>query len=310
MIKRMGAAFPLLMAVFCSQLAAQGPIGGGVRFNGYLQPRSEMTDDSAVFFLRRARIGLQGQAASWAEYRLLTEWRSGAASTVSLLDAYVQLNERRWTFILGQSKTPFSRGFLQNEYEMEAPDLPMVVDALAPNRDIGAKAEYRGVRHVVLQGGVFNGEGQNRTSNSNRRFLLLARGVVTVQPGFEIGAAGGMEDNEDYLGFEAAYNRRDIELRGEYIQRTIGAGAGNTAVGWYVFGGWMQRRGRMQLVGRVEQFDPDNNSPGDRLMAITGGAQWLLRGENVKVQTTYTIVNEETGSIPNNRAVAQFQVRF
>ena len=72
----------------------------------------------------------------------------------------------------------------------------------------------------------------------------------------------------------------------------------------------MQRRGRMQLVGRVEQFDPDNSSPGDRLMAITGGAQWLLRGENVKVQTTYTIVNEETGSIPNNRAVAQFQLRF
>jgi hypothetical protein len=45
-------------------------------------------------------------------------------------------------------------------------------------------------------------------------------------------------------------------------------------------------------------------------MAITGGAQWLLRGENVKVQTTYTIVNEETGSIPNNRAVAQLQLRF
>ncbi|HEU5260227.1 MAG TPA: porin [Gemmatimonadales bacterium] len=308
MIKRMGAAVPLLVAVICSQLAAQGPTG--VRFDGYLQPRSEMTDDSAVFFLRRARVGLHGQATPWAQYRVLTEWRSGATSTVSLLDAYVQLTDRRWTFILGQSKTPFSRGFLQDEHATEMPELPMVVDALAPSRDIGAKAEFRGVRRVVLQGGVFNGEGPNRTTNNNRSLLLLARGVVTLQGGFEIGAAGGMEDNEDYLGFEAAYNRRDIQLRGEYIQRKVGAGAGITAVGWYGFGGWMQRRGRMQLVGRVEQFDPNDNTAGDRLMAFTGGAQWLLRGETVKVQTTYTVVNEETGSIPNNRAVAQLQLRF
>lgn len=308
MIKRMGAAIPLLVVVVCSPLAAQGQTT--VRFDGYLQPRSEMTDDSAVFYLRRARIGLQGQAASWADYRLLTEWRSGAASTVSLLDAYVQITDKRWTFVLGQSKTPFSSGFLQNEYEMETPELPMVVDALAPNRDIGAKAEFRGVRRVVFQGGLFNGEGMNRTSNNNRKLLLLARGVVTLQNGLQLGAAGGMEDNEDYLGAEAAYTHRNIELRAEYIQRTVGAGTGITSAGWYVFGGFTPHRSRWQLVGRVEQFDPDDSNAGDRLMGITGGAQWLLRGENVKVQTTYTIVNEETGSIPNNRAIAQLQLRF
>lgn len=308
MTMRMGAALFLLIAVPCSHLAAQGQTT--VRFDGYIQPRSEMTDDSAVFLLRHARIGLQGQASSWAQYRVLTEWRTGAASTVSLLDAYVQLSDRRWTVLLGQSKTPFSRGFLQEEYEQELPELPMVVDALAPDRDIGARAEYRGVRKVVLQGGVFNGEGRNNTSNDNRSLLLMARAVVTVQPGFEVGAAAGMEDSEDYLGFEAGYNRREIELRGEYIQRKVGPGAGLTSKGWYVFGGYMLRRGRTQLVGRVEQFDPDDSSPGDRLMGITAGAQWLLRGDNVKVQTTYTIVNEETGSIPNNRAIAQFQLRF
>jgi phosphate-selective porin len=310
MIKRMGAAIPLLMVVVCSPLAAQGQTG--VKFDGYLQPRSEMTDDSAVFYLRRARVGLQGQAASWADYRLLTEWRSGsgAASTVSLLDAYVQLTDKRWTFVLGQSKTPFSSGFLQNEYEMEMPELPMVVDALAPNRDIGAKAEFRGVKRVVFQGGLFNGEGMNRTSNNNRKLLLLARGVVTLDGGFQIGAAGGMEDNEDYLGAEGSYAHKNIELRAEYIKRTVGAGTGITSAGWYLFGGFTPHRSRWQLVGRVEQFDPDDSNAGDRLMGITGGAQWLLRGENVKVQMTYTIVNEETGSIPNNRAIAQFQLRF
>jgi hypothetical protein len=298
------------MAAMCSQLAAQGTTT--VRVDGYLQPRSEMAEDSAVFYLRRARVGLQGQAASWADYRLLTEWRSGsgAASTVSLLDAYIQLTDKRWTFVLGQSKTPFSSGFQQNEYEMEMPELPMVVDALAPNRDIGAKAEYRGVRRVVFQGGVFNGEGMNRTSNNNRKLLMLARAVVTLQRGFQIGAAGGMEDNEDYLGAEGAYTHKNIELRGEYIKRTVGAGTGTTAAGWYLYGGLTPRRSRWQVVGRVEQFDPDDSSTGDRLMGITGGAQWLLRGDNVKVQATYTIVNEETGSIPNNRAVAQFQLRF
>lgn len=310
MIKRISAAIPLLIAVVCSPLAAQGQTT--VRFDGYLQPRSEMTDDSAVFYLRRARVGLQGQAASWADYRLLTEWRSGsgAASTVSLLDAYIQLTDKRWTFVLGQSKTPFSSGFLQNEYEMETPELPIVVEALAPNRDIGAKAEFRGVRRVLFQGGVFNGEGMNNTSNNNRKLLLLARAVVTLEGGFQFGAAGGTEDNEDYLGAEGAYTHKNIELRAEYIQRKVGAGTGITSAGWYAFGGWTPHRSRWQVVGRVEQFDPDNNNAGDKITAITGGAQWLLRGDNVKVQTTYTIVNEETGSIPNNRAVAQLQLRF
>jgi len=308
MTKRISAAFPLLVAAICSQLAAQGPTG--VRFDGYVQPRSEMTDDSAVFLLRGARLGLQGQATSWASYRLLTEWRSGPASTTSLVDAYVQLTERRWTFTLGQSKTPFSRGFLQNEPEMEIPELPIVVELLAPNRDIGAKAEWRGVKRVVFQGGAFNGEGRNRTTNDNRSLLLVARAVATLQGGFELGASGATEDNEKYLGAEAAYTRRNIQLRGEYMQRKVGPGAGNTAVGWYAFGGWMQRGGRWQLVGRFEQFDPDNSGAGDRLTAITGGAQWLVRGENVKVQATYTIVNEETGSIPNNRAIVQMQLRF
>src|SRR5687767_10883553 len=179
MIKRMGAAFPLLVTAICSQLAAQGPTS--VRFDGYVQPRSEMTDDSAVFLLRGARLGLHGQAASWASYRLLTEWRSGPASTTSLVDAYVQLTDRRWTFTLGQSKTPFSRGFLQNEPEMEIPELPIAVEVLAPNRDIGAKAEFRGMKGLVLQGGAFNGEGRNRTSNDNRSLLLVARAVATIQ---------------------------------------------------------------------------------------------------------------------------------
>src|SRR2546430_5214170 len=93
MIKRMGAAFPLLVSVVCSTLAAQGQTS--VKFDGYLQPRSEMVSDSAVFYLRRARVGQQGQAAAWADYRLLTEWRrrTGAASTGSLCEAFVQLTD-------------------------------------------------------------------------------------------------------------------------------------------------------------------------------------------------------------------------
>src|SRR2546423_15621048 len=95
MITRMGAALPLLMVVASSALAAQGQTP--VKFDGYLQPRSEMVSDSAVFYLRRARVGLQGQASSWADYRLLTEWRSGSGgvSPGSLLDAYLQTTGKR-----------------------------------------------------------------------------------------------------------------------------------------------------------------------------------------------------------------------
>src|SRR5256886_14551736 len=97
MITRMGAALPLLMVVACSALAAQGQTP--VKFDGYLQPRSEMVSDSAVFYLRRARVGLQGQASSWADYRLLTEWRSGSGGVSPLPPpgAHVQPTDKRWT---------------------------------------------------------------------------------------------------------------------------------------------------------------------------------------------------------------------
>src|SRR2546423_15606423 len=125
MITRMGAAFPLLMSVVCSALAAQGQTS--VKFDGYLQPRSEMVSDSAVFYLRRARVGLQGQASSWADYRLLTEWRSGSGggSPLSVVEADGQLTEKPWAFVLGKITTRFSGGLPRQRTRGRNDDTPL-----------------------------------------------------------------------------------------------------------------------------------------------------------------------------------------
>src|SRR6184192_2233361 len=53
------------------------PVSTTPRLTGYVQARFQSIGDSAVFFLRRVRLGAQGNLAPWASYRVQGELRSG-----------------------------------------------------------------------------------------------------------------------------------------------------------------------------------------------------------------------------------------
>ena len=67
---------------------------------------------------------------------------------------------------------------------------------------------------------------------------------------------------------------------------------------------------RLQLVGRVQQFDPSNRAGADRLTGYTGGIQYFFAGDDLKLQVELTAFAEQSPAIANNRVIVQMQARF
>ena len=61
---------------------------------------------------------------------------------------------------------------------------------------------------------------------------------------------------------------------------------------------------------RYQQFDNDDSVSGDKVEASSIGLNFYLKGHNLKVQTDYTIYNEETNEVVNNKFQIQLQVDF
>src|SRR5256885_10940380 len=130
--------------------------------------------DSAVFSVRRVRLGAQGNLRSWASYKVQAELRSGGtgatAATVAATDLYLALTHRLWTATIGQSKTPLSAEFTRSSTALELPERSMAVRSPSPNRDVGVKLEWNTAGALALPGGAFHGDGVHRASNRDPRF--------------------------------------------------------------------------------------------------------------------------------------------
>jgi hypothetical protein len=303
----------LLLAALATHLAAQAPGAAAPKVTGYVQTRFESIGDSALFKLRRVRVGVQGGLTPWATYKAQVELRSGgtaaAAATVAATDLYLALTHGRWLATLGQSKTPLSAEFLRSSTVLDLPERAMVVDSLAPNRDSGVKVEWGTTLPVAVQAGIFNGDGINRAANRDSRFLYVGRTVVKPVTGVQIGfAAAGKPDTATWNA-EVVVERPRLALRGEYLSRH-GTAANVSTRGWYALGAYEVIVRRLQLVARVQQFDPSDVAGADRLSGYTGAIQYFWTGDDVKLQVEFTAFAEQGPAIANNRLIVQMQARF
>src|SRR5438093_9598178 len=193
----MRSCFAIAVLTFSAALGAPAQTPASFptspKLTGYVQARFQSIGDSAVFFLRRVRIGAQGNLTPWASYRVQGELRSGGtgatAATVAATDLYLALTHRLWTATIGQSKTPLSAEFLRPSTALELPERSMAVDSLSPNRDVGVKLEWNTAGAVALQGGVFDGDGVNHAANRDKRFLYRGRAVVRAAKGAYLGVS-------------------------------------------------------------------------------------------------------------------------
>ena len=95
----------VLVLTTCVALGAPAQTPASVsttpKLTGYVQARFQSIGDSAVFSLRRVRLGVQGNLTPWASYKVQAELRSGGtgatAATVAATDLYLALTHRLWT---------------------------------------------------------------------------------------------------------------------------------------------------------------------------------------------------------------------
>jgi phosphate-selective porin len=287
------------------------------KLTGYLQPRFETLGDTASFFLRRARLAVEGNITPWASYRAQVELRTmGAAATpaaspltLSATDLFIRLTHRRWGGTVGQFRVPFSLEGLLGSTTLETSERSRIVNAA--KRDIGVQADWTLAGRVVLQAAVVNGEGPNRTTsiNPDNRMAYFARALVTPVKGLDLG--GAFEGYNDSTGanVQGMYRSGRWTARAEYIDEHNRGSQVHTR-GWYGLAGYYAIPQRVEVVGRFEQFDPSDRVATDRFTGYLIGLQYFMRGDNFKILADYEAFREQAVQVSNNRGVVQMQVRW
>ena len=131
--------------------------GGGVLNNG--------------FFLRRARLVLDGKINKIYSWTFVPEFGNGSGGTanaVSILDANVTIApSQALQFKIGKYKTPIGLEELQNDPNTSFVERSLVSD-LEPSRDLGVEAlGTLGGGAVNYTVGLFNGTPDNLTASGN-----------------------------------------------------------------------------------------------------------------------------------------------
>jgi len=313
---RSGPIVAVLTVCAALRLPAQAPasLSTTPRLTGYFQPRFETLGDTASFFLRRVRFAVEGNVTPWASYRAQIEMSTngvGVASagplTFSATDVFIRLAHRAWGATVGQFKVPFSLESLLGASVLETSERSRIVNAA--KRDIGVQADWTLAGRLALQASVVDGEGPNRAVNADNRMAYFARAVVTPVRGLDLG--GAFEGYSDSAGanVQGLYRSGRWTARAEYIDEHNRRSHVHTR-GWYGLAGYYAIPQRVELVGRVEQFDPSDLVASDRSTGYLIGLQYFMRGDNFKIVADYEAFREQAVQVGNNRGVVQMQVRW
>jgi len=161
------------------------------RVTGYLQGRFQSIGDSACSCCDARGSAAEGNLTTWATYKLQAELRTGGTgattTTVGATDLYLGLAHGQWSGRVGQFKTPFSRELLQGDDQGELPERSVVVDSLAPSRDVGFMAEWKRVRRLTVQGASSTAKGSTAPRTGTSACCYVGRAVFTVVRGVEVG---------------------------------------------------------------------------------------------------------------------------
>ncbi|MGI9087420.1 MAG: porin [Chthoniobacterales bacterium] len=101
-------------------------------------------------------------------------------------------------------------------------------------------------------------------------------------------------DDRDAYSFDAWLKIGPFDLIAEYLHENVDSRPGNilpgfpsfTADGWYIQGSYFVLPKKLQAVVKWESFDPGQR-PNDNLHSITGGMNYYIHSDNVKVMADY-----------------------
>jgi phosphate-selective porin len=294
--------------------AAPAAAAPAVRFNGYIQARETYRDGVGLTgSLNRARLAAYGSAAKDLTWRIQGEFRTGSVGTgkasVSLQDAYIRYKPGQFGIQVGQFKTPFTREFITSLADVETADRATVVDSIAPKRDIGIMADYAFGPAATVTLGVFNGEGQNITANTDSTLLWVGRATARPVPYLSLGAnvARYGSDSTRY-GVDGSLEYMGAAVKAEYIGQDRDGG-GLDDKGWYA-----QATYRLppwvQLVLKQEDFRRSAVSDALRNRATTGGLNVEFAAAKVRLLADYVSRKIGTPGTRHGMLITQAQIKF
>lgn len=289
----------VLLAPVFAQAAEEKKLAGP-KVGGYIQAWYVLDDSDNLtvdntFRVRRARLGISGDATPLVSYGLMAEF---AGSSAALLDAVIILKfDPMATVKVGQFKYKFTREgfessadrpfiFRMNSVERVAVDLG---DSEGGSfRDIGIELGGKtkspiGIEYAIA---VFNGNGINKTDNNNNKDIV-GRLIITPAPGLEIGASvlSGKEGttvkrDQTAWGLDLNWHRGPIRVRAEYVKgdfdsATVGA-ADIEPEGWYVLAGYKVLP-NLELLAAYDVADLDSNQPNREIKTFTIGATYEFK---------------------------------
>jgi phosphate-selective porin len=288
-----------------------------VKLSGYIQGRETYQENIGIVgTINRARLAATGTVAGSMAWKIQGEFRTGNVGTgkasVSLQDAYIRWTREALGVQLGQFKTPFTREFITSLAEVETADRATVVDSLAPKRDIGIMADYALSGRASISAGIFNGEGQNVTTNTDSSALGVARATYRPIRYLVIGvnAARYFADSTRY-GVDANLEAPWIILRGEYVgqHRDIADNADDK--GWYALAA-SRVRPWLQPVFKYEWFDRPGVAPAGNLKnrAWTAGVNFFPWGRATRFTLEYVSRKVGNPGVRKSLGLAQAQIVF
>jgi phosphate-selective porin len=316
MLVRLVLAALLLSAALPNAAAqTQAAAAPTVKLSGYLQARETYQENIGLTgTINRARLAASGSAAGNVSWRIQGEFRTGNVGTgkasVSLQDAYARWARNGIGVQVGQFKTPFTREFITSLAEVETADRSTAVDSLAPKRDIGAMVDYALGGRATVNVGIFNGEGQNVTANTDSSALGVARLAVRPVPYLLLGTnvARYFQDSTRYGG-DASIESPWIILRAEYVGQHHDQRMGDDK-GWYALAA-APLRPWLQPVLKYEWFNrPSVALDAQKNRAWTAGVNLFPWGKATRITLEYLSRKVGQPGTRKSLALAQAQVIF
>jgi phosphate-selective porin OprO/OprP len=192
-------------------------IGGMLQVQADLGDKGDarFTTGNDRFYLRRARMNVQGKFLDEFDFRIEGEFAASLAEAsgnrAQLTDAYITWNHFDFANVrVGQFKTPFGYEQLSPDPRLFTIERSLVNDRLTASRQIGVQVGGDLFdKKISYAGGVFNGTGANTSANDNDKFFYAGRVSAVAWQG-----KLGDQDARWSLGANA-YTSNDTNLAGQ-----------------------------------------------------------------------------------------------
>lgn len=293
------------------------------------EPDARFTGIADRFFIRRADLAVKGDLGENFAFKFETELSSGSLGaksghTARLTDAFVTWTaDEALSLQFGQFKSPFGRAQLAPNTRLVTIERPLVSDQLTVGRQVGVGAN--GVvsplgfplRYSV---GVFNGTGANASFSTHSEFMTAGRLEARIWEqdasawdlavnAYHYDPAATGTDRRVGWGMDTRFARGAFATEAEYLEANYDRSAGPdvTARGWWIGTLWKVSPQWQGLV-HYGTFDPNADIGRDDSALWTFGANYLIRGDDLKVSLNYLLGDAPAGRA--SRLLGRLQVKF